>query len=146
MSGLTQLDFAKEKGIKMSMTEPRASTTGYPRSDPEDGDNHKIKVLYNDPSDKTCATFIIRDEDHTIANPLRYMIMKDPKVELCGYTIPHVSAYKVHMRIQTFQGYTASEALRRGLDNLIDQAGHILSKFEEKVAAGEYDTGTEVDM
>lgn len=100
---------------------------------------------YNDPADKTCATFIIRDEDHTIANPLRYMIMRDPKVELCGYTIPHVSTYNVHMRVQTLGGCTAQEALRNGLDNLIDQAKHILSVFEDQVSAGEYDMNSDTD-
>lgn len=93
---------------------------------------------YNDPNDKTCATFIICDEDHTIANPLRYMIMKDFNVELCGYTIPHVSSYKVHLRIQTFPDYTAIEAFRRGLENLIEQSNFVLEEFKNK--ADEFET------
>lgn len=31
------------------------------------------------------GTFVIGNEDHTLGNSLRYAIMKDPRVEFCGY-------------------------------------------------------------
>ena len=29
-----------------------------------------------DPDDETCATFVLQEEDHTLGNSLRYIIMK----------------------------------------------------------------------
>uniref|UniRef100_A0A0W0FZ66 Putative RBP11-like subunits of RNA polymerase n=1 Tax=Moniliophthora roreri TaxID=221103 RepID=A0A0W0FZ66_MONRR len=35
--------------------------------------------------DLSAATYQIHDESHTIGNALRWMLMKNPKVEFCGY-------------------------------------------------------------
>ncbi|KAG8764587.1 RNA polymerase subunit AC19, partial [Ceratobasidium sp. 428] len=34
---------------------------------------------------KSAATYCIINETHTIGNTLRWMLMKNPKVEFCGY-------------------------------------------------------------
>lgn len=47
-----------------------------------------------------CATFIIKNEDHTLGNLLRYVITRYPDVEFCGYSMPHPSEAKMHIRIQ----------------------------------------------
>lgn len=68
--------------------------------------------------DLTAVTFQILDEDHTLGNALRYIIMKkyfppspidrwdfnfnSPGVEFCGYSIPHPSEPKMNLRIQTY--------------------------------------------
>ncbi|KAI0947579.1 hypothetical protein AcW1_009300 [Taiwanofungus camphoratus] len=45
----------------------------------------KIRILKGAESDLSAATYQIHDESHTIGNALRWMIMKNPKVEFCGY-------------------------------------------------------------
>ncbi|CAE6395235.1 unnamed protein product [Rhizoctonia solani] len=35
---------------------------------------------------KSAATYCIMNESHTIGNSLRWMLMKNPKVEFCGYS------------------------------------------------------------
>ena len=78
----------------------------------------------------TAASFEFLDEDHTMGNALRYMIMKkyvshllsitpldscscsrwltysplynSPEVEFCGYSIPHPAEAKMNIRIQTY--------------------------------------------
>ena len=67
----------------------------------------------------SAASFQIENEDHTLGNALRYIIMKklvfltnssarvltcisSPEVEFCGYTIPHPSEPKMNIRIQTY--------------------------------------------
>ena len=52
-------------------------------------DINKIKILPGSSEDGTSASFQIIDEDHTLGNVLRYIIMKNPEVEFCGYSIPH---------------------------------------------------------
>merc|ERR1711865_1299511 len=48
-----------------------------------------------------CATFAFQHEDHTIGNSLRYMIMKNPDISFCGYSIPHPAEPVMNLRIQT---------------------------------------------
>lgn len=105
-----------------------------------DVDVDKIKLLPGSSEDGTAASFQIADEDHTLGNSLRYMIMKNPEVEFCGYSIPHPSEAKLNIRIQTYGPTTLVQALHKGLDDLLDLCSHIEDTFSEKVAQGHYST------
>lgn len=77
----------------------------------EEPDREKIKLLPQATSDDgTSASFQISEEDHTLGNALRYIIMKNPEVEFCGYSIPHPSENLLNVRIQTYGKITAVEA------------------------------------
>jgi DNA-directed RNA polymerase subunit L len=53
-------------------------------------------------ADNECsATFAFENEDHTLGNSLRYMLMKSPHVAFCGYSVPHPSEPKMNLRLQT---------------------------------------------
>ncbi|EDR08272.1 uncharacterized protein LACBIDRAFT_297775 [Laccaria bicolor S238N-H82] len=43
----------------------------------------KIKILKGAAADLSAATYQIHDESHTVGNALRWMLMKNPKVEFC---------------------------------------------------------------
>lgn len=103
-------------------------------------DTEKIKLLPGSSEDGTASSFQIIDEDHTLGNALRYIIMKNPEVEFCGYSIPHPSENKLNIRIQTYGNITALEALHQGMDNLSELCTHIEETFTEKVEAGGYST------
>lgn len=103
-------------------------------------DADKIKLLPGSSDDGTAASFQILDEDHTVGNALRYIIMKNPEVEFCGYSIPHPSENKLNIRIQTYGNITAMEALHQGLDNLSELCTHVEETFSEKVDAGGFST------
>lgn len=96
-------------------------------------DLDKIKMLPGSSEDGTAASFQVIDEDHTLGNALRYIIMKNPEVEFCGYSIPHPSENKLNIRIQTYGNITAIEALHIGLDNLSELCGSIEEKFVESL-------------
>lgn len=64
-----------------------------------------------------------------MGNALRYAIMKNPAVEFCGYTIPHPSDAKMHLRIQTTDSITALEALEKGFNDLMDLCDVVTEKF-----------------
>ncbi|TPX71814.1 DNA-directed RNA polymerase [Spizellomyces sp. 'palustris'] len=115
----------------MAMVEPTVDTHGFPFTEGA----IKFEVISTDESDPTCATFCIHDEDHTLGNSLRYMIMKNPAVQFCGYSIPHPSEFKIHVRIQTDGTTTAAQALDKGLDDLMALCQHVLETFNAKVAA-----------
>lgn len=106
-------------------------------------DLEKIRLLPGASDDGSAASFQIVDEDHTVGNALRYIIMKNLEVEFCGYSIPHPSENKLHIRIQTYGNISAVEALHQGLDSLSELCTVIEEKFSEKIEAGGYNT-TEV--
>lgn len=103
-------------------------------------DTEKMRLLPGSSDDGTASSFQIIDEDHTLGNALRYIIMKNPEVEFCGYSIPHPSENKLNIRIQTYGNITAVEALHQGLDNLSELCTSIEESFTEKVEAGGYST------
>ncbi|KAF3403634.1 DNA-directed RNA polymerases I and III subunit RPAC2 [Penicillium rolfsii] len=90
-------------------------------------DEKRIVVLPG--STETSASFQFDGEGHTMGNALRYAIMKNPAVEFCGYTIPHPSDAKMHVRIQTNDTTTALEALEKGFNDLMDLCDVVTEKF-----------------
>jgi len=89
----------------------------------------RIRMLNG--STPTAASFEFKKEDHTLGNALRYIIMKNPDVEFCGYSIPHPSEELMNIRIQTYEGTTAMEALEKGFDDLMDLCDVVAEKFVE---------------
>uniref|UniRef100_A0A8D0BNK8 DNA-directed RNA polymerases I and III subunit RPAC2 n=1 Tax=Salvator merianae TaxID=96440 RepID=A0A8D0BNK8_SALMN len=89
-----------------------------------------LQMVRADGPDKSCITFVLHNEDHTLGNSLRYMIMKDPEVEFCGYSITHPSESKINFRIQTREGIPAVEKFQKGLEELMGVCQHVLNKFE----------------
>jgi len=68
--------------------------------------------------DLSAATYRIYDESHTIGNALRWMLMKNPKVEFCGYSAPHPSENAIQIRIQMYDQESSLVALHTALENL----------------------------
>ena len=66
-----------------------------------------------------CATYELIDEDHTLGNALRHMILKNPNIKFCGYALPHPNERKINLQIQVYSG-EALDALEKGLKDLID--------------------------
>ncbi|MCJ1337455.1 RNA polymerase subunit AC19 [Bachmanniomyces sp. S44760] len=87
----------------------------------------RIRVLPG--ANETAASFEFEGEDHTLGNALRYVIMKNPEVEFCGYSIPHPSEAKMNVRIQTYDGTSVYDALEKGFDDLIDMCDVVADKF-----------------
>ncbi|XP_072252231.1 DNA-directed RNA polymerases I and III subunit RPAC2 [Leuresthes tenuis] len=94
-----------------------------------------LEMVQADGADEGCVTFVLHNEDHTLGNSLRYMIMKNTDVDFCGYTITHPSESKINFRIQTrvSGGLPAVEPLRRGLNDLNEVCQHVLNTFQARV-------------
>ncbi|MEW5298879.1 MAG: hypothetical protein WDW38_000389 [Sanguina aurantia] len=80
------------------------------------------------------VTFAIEDEDHTLANTLRFFLNKNPNVAFCGYSMPHPSEEVVNIRVQTTGEVTASQALRSACDDVQQVCTHITSTFQAALA------------
>ncbi|DAA79365.1 TPA_exp: Uncharacterized protein A8136_0138 [Trichophyton benhamiae CBS 112371] len=90
-------------------------------------DQQRITILPG--AIETAASFQFEGEDHTLGNALRYVIMKNPDVEFCGYTMPHPSEAKMNLRIQTYDSTNVFTVLEKGLNDLMDLCDVVTEKF-----------------
>ncbi|CAH2060136.1 unnamed protein product [Thlaspi arvense] len=79
------------------------------------------------------GTFTLAEEDHTLANAVRFMLNQDPRVTLAGYSIPHPSLECVNIRVQT-TGDPAREVLKDACQELMIMNRHVRSVFDKAVA------------
>ncbi|KAK3010907.1 hypothetical protein RJ639_012631 [Escallonia herrerae] len=82
--------------------------------------------------DQSASTFSLTDEDHTLANSLRFTLNQDPRVTFCGYSIPHPSDARVNIRVQT-TGDPASEVFKDSCQDLMLICQHVRSTFDHAV-------------
>jgi DNA-directed RNA polymerases I and III subunit RPAC2 len=78
-------------------------------------------------------TFAIGNEDHTIGNALRHVLLQNSQVEFAGYSVPHPAEPIVHIRVQTHEPTTAMQALQESCQTLSRQCDMVLAKLEEKL-------------
>ncbi|KAF2731101.1 DNA-directed RNA polymerase I and III 14 KDA polypeptide [Polyplosphaeria fusca] len=90
-------------------------------------EKERVRVLAG--ATETAASFQFDGEDHTLGNALRYMIMKNPDVEFCGYSIPHPSEDKMNLRIQTYDNVSVYDVLEKGLNDLMEMCDVVMDKF-----------------
>lgn len=83
-------------------------------------------------TDEKCLTFVLRNEDHTLGNALRYVLAKNPDVRFCGYSIPHPSENIMNIRVETY-GKPAADLFRKALLDLRAMAEHMRTTFQEEV-------------
>jgi DNA-directed RNA polymerase I and III subunit RPAC2 len=104
-------------------------------SAPEPADSKRLVVLAGErDSGDTCRTFIFHQENHTLGNSLRHMLLMNPRVVFAGYTIPHPAEDQMHLRIQTVEDYPAQTALKTALQDLKSLAVLSKQKFLNDVA------------
>jgi DNA-directed RNA polymerase I and III subunit RPAC2 len=82
--------------------------------------------------DESVATFVFHNETHTLGNSLRHILMKNKKVEFCGYTVPHPLEDKMQLRLQT-NGHNAAQTLIEGLTDLMSISEHVMNVFNERL-------------
>ncbi|KAI2612841.1 RBP11-like subunits of RNA polymerase [Hypoxylon fragiforme] len=102
-----------ESGDPMDEDQPEGEEEAEPEEEPQ-----RVRILPG--SSERAASFEFLKEGHTLGNALRFIIMKNPDVEFCAYTIPHPSEDKMNLRIQTYDTTTAAAALAKGLQDLED--------------------------
>ncbi|KAJ1651759.1 RNA polymerase subunit AC19 [Coemansia sp. RSA 1694] len=98
----------------------------------------KVEIVPGASADLTSMTFSIKEEDHTLGNALRWCIMQNPQVDFCGYSIPHPSEAKTHVRIQTTDSTNAIDSMNKGLDDLKAVCQLVRSKLHQRLAEGNY--------
>lgn len=80
------------------------------------------------PSASSC-TFIFGNEDHTLGNALRHVLMQQKDTEFCGYSVPHPYEPKMNVRLQTYGNVPSVQVLKRGLKDLEDASDLLKDTF-----------------
>ncbi|CAK4686305.1 hypothetical protein LEN26_006854 [Aphanomyces euteiches] len=91
------------------------------------------KLQVHTASSASAKTFVFHDEDHTLGNAVRYMLMRNPDVDFAGYTIPHPSEPKMHVRVQTQPSKSANAAMRTALTDLKAVCAHVDKTFAKEL-------------
>ncbi|TXT13745.1 hypothetical protein VHUM_01112 [Vanrija humicola] len=108
--------------------------------------HEKVSILPGFEPDYSACTFCLWEEDHTLGNALRWMLMKNPDVEYCGYSAPHPSEPKIHIRVQMYDGLSAVDALRKALAGLRDLFTTIDDKYAQSLQANKFVREDDVDV
>lgn len=74
------------------------------------------------------ATFIFGNEDHTLGNALRHLLIQRNETDFCGYSVPHPYEPKMHVRLQT-KNTRAIDGLKQGLSDLEDVSNLLEDRF-----------------
>ena len=61
--------------------------------------SYKPLSIQKQDSDPTNATYSFYNEDHTLGNVLRNVLIKNKSVEFCAYSVPHPSEPLMNLRI-----------------------------------------------
>jgi len=112
--------FLQRKSLHAHRISPFSPKAGMAATD---GEGAKVKTDLSD--DRVSATFIIREEDHTLGfkvfklamlardaficfvstrNSLRYVLAKNEKTSFVGYSVPHPSEPVMNLRLQAQEG------------------------------------------
>lgn len=100
---------------------------------PEKPPERVLKVLQG--GDPRCATFTLRQEDHTLGNSLRHVLAGQRETDFVGYSIPHPSVPELNIRLQTVER-PAVEVFRDGAALLSAMCDHVLDTFDAAVERG----------
>ncbi|KAI9252609.1 DNA-directed RNA polymerase [Sporodiniella umbellata] len=112
--------------------------------EPEVGASIDKVEIVGSHADPTAMTFCFKNEDHTLGNSLRHVINKNRNVDFCGYSIPHPSEAKMNVRIQTTDRTTSVEALKTGLQNLLDMVSSVRDSYAMDLEKKEYEEFEEI--
>ncbi len=106
-----------------------------------------FKVQLGENNNAYSATFIFGNEDHTLGNTLRHILMQRKETEFCGYSVPHPYEPKMNVRLQSYpkgdNSKTSIETLKLGLQDLEECCNILDEKFSEAVAKFKSNKGKE---
>ena len=90
----------------------------------------KLKIISDKEEGDYNCTYSFQNEDHTLGNILRYMLMKDKNTSFCGYSIPHPSEDVMNIRLQTREENT-NQIMGKAMDRVIEIGDILSDKFKK---------------
>lgn len=96
-------------------------------------DEDKLKIIADKEEGDFNCTYSFLNEDHTLGNILRYILMKDSNTLFCGYSIPHPSEDLMNIRLQTKQENT-NQIMGRAMDRVNEISDILSNKFKQALS------------
>ena len=93
-------------------------------------DEDKLKIIPDKEEGNFNCTYTFQNEDHTLGNILRYMLMKDKNTNFCGYSIPHPSEDVMNIRLQTKEENT-NQIMGKAMDRVVEIGDILSEKFKK---------------
>lgn len=84
------------------------------------------------------------NEDHTLGNSLRSMLMRNKDVVFAGYSIPHPSEPKMNLRVQTVPGTDARDVVVDTMQGMLDMVKLMEDTMAQELARAEAAVGDEM--
>ena len=88
-----------------------------------------LKIQYDKEESEFNSTYTFVDEDHTLGNLLRYILMKNKNTLFCGYSVPHPSENLMNIRLQSAKEKT-NDILINSFDTALKSVDIIKKKFD----------------
>ncbi|CAG0898230.1 unnamed protein product [Cyprideis torosa] len=79
--------------------------------------------------------FKISKEDSTLANLLKFQLLKDPNVLFAGYKLMHPFDYRFLLRVQTTDSSTPENALMGAITDLLSELSLLEERFKTALQA-----------
>jgi len=95
-------------------------------------DEEKL-IAEEDTKIEGATNFTITKEDHTIGNPLRVQLLRDPSVLFAGYRLPHPLETKLQIKIQTKSTSNPQLALTDAISSLKNEFQRLDNVLEDAV-------------
>jgi len=90
-------------------------------------------IAEDDTKIEGATNFTITKEDHTIGNPLRVQLLRDPSVLFAGYRLPHPLETKLQIKIQTKSTSNPQLALTDAISSLKKEFQRLDKALEDAV-------------
>mmetsp|Transcript_853 Transcript_853/g.3286 ORF Transcript_853/g.3286 Transcript_853/m.3286 type:complete len:122 (+) Transcript_853:161-526(+) len=81
------------------------------------------------------GTFIVQKEDHTLGNPIRMQLHRDPNVVFAGYQVPHPSDNRIVIKVHTNKDSSPMQAMTESVEHLRTEVAELSQKFADEVRA-----------
>eukprot|EP01139_Manchomonas_bermudensis_P024464 Amastigsp_a842696_1114.p1 type:complete len:152 gc:universal Amastigsp_a842696_1114:41-496(+) len=87
-----------------------------------------IDIRHDSEDNLTSGVVVFLNEDHTLGNLLRFLLIRQDGVEAAMYSVPHPSEPYLHVRVQC-KTKTVSEAIAKAFEDMEELAHTMGQKF-----------------
>lgn len=98
----------------------------------------ELNIQYDEGSSPYSGSMLFTGETYTMGNALRQTILTNPKVNFCGYTVPHPAETKMALRVQAEPGEKITDItlnaigdFKQWLNNSLEDFNRAWEDFEK---------------
>ncbi|EAY19139.1 RNA polymerase Rpb3/Rpb11 dimerization domain containing protein [Trichomonas vaginalis G3] len=94
----------------------------------------ELVITYDDEKPSS-GSMLFTGETYTMGNALRQTILQNPKVNFCGYTVPHPAETKVALRVQADDDEKITDIVLSGISDFKQWCNNTETEFDNAWSA-----------